>query len=158
MYLKCNPVWNTQQDLILIPNFFFRKLFVEQLNDISILVIWHLKDSYDILWSKNYVLFDFAVHTFKCIFLVCELFKISPIKWCFLKIELLNNKLHGLLPLGGFVSLWWNCITLVWPSGSQKPSRSERHLHFASIRLCLALFFEISEHFHIFEKDVQNSW
>ena len=126
MYLKCNPVWNTQQDLILIPNFFFRKLFVEQLNDISILVIWHLKDSYDILWSKNYVLFDFAVHTFKCIFLVCELFKISPIKWCFLKIELLNNKLHGLLPLGGFVSPSGGFVSLLFDQAV--PKNSQRHL------------------------------
>ena len=46
------------------------------------------------------------------------------------------------------VFLWWICITFVWPSGSQKltalSSRSERHLHFASIRLCLALLFIIS--------------
>ena len=46
------------------------------------------------------------------------------------------------------VSLWRICITFVWPSGSQKlpspSSRSERHLHFSSIRLCLALLFIIS--------------
>ena len=46
------------------------------------------------------------------------------------------------------VSLWRICIPFVWPSGSQKlpapSSRSERHLHFASIRLCMALWFIIS--------------
>ena len=46
------------------------------------------------------------------------------------------------------VSLWWICITFVWPSNSLKltapSSRLERHLHFASIRLCLALLFIIS--------------
>ena len=45
------------------------------------------------------------------------------------------------------VSHWRICITCVWPSGSQKlpspSSRSECHLHFASIRLCLALLFII---------------
>ena len=46
------------------------------------------------------------------------------------------------------VSSWRICITFVWPRGSLKltvpSSRSERHLHFASIRLCLALLFIIS--------------
>ena len=46
------------------------------------------------------------------------------------------------------VSPWRICITCAWPSGSQKLpapfSRWERHLHFASIRLCLALLFIIS--------------
>ena len=53
------------------------------------------------------------------------------------------------------IALWRICITCVWPSGSQKlpapSSQSERHLHFASIRLCLALLFtyylnEVSTH------------
>ena len=46
------------------------------------------------------------------------------------------------------VSPWWICITFVWPSGSQKlpapSSQSECHLHFVSIRLCLALLLIIS--------------
>ena len=46
------------------------------------------------------------------------------------------------------VSLWLICITFVWPRGSLKltapSSRSERHRHFASIRLSLALLFIIS--------------
>ena len=46
------------------------------------------------------------------------------------------------------VSLWWICITFVWLSSSQKStapsSQLKRHLHFALIRLCLALLFIIS--------------
>ena len=46
------------------------------------------------------------------------------------------------------VSFWRICITLVWPRGFLKlaaPSnRSERHLHFVLIRLCLALLFTVS--------------
>ena len=46
------------------------------------------------------------------------------------------------------VSPWQICITFVWPRGSVKltvpSSWSERHLHFASIILCLALLFIIS--------------
>ena len=46
------------------------------------------------------------------------------------------------------IAPWRICITSVWPRGSlklQRPSsRSELHLHFASIRLCLALLFIIS--------------
>ena len=46
------------------------------------------------------------------------------------------------------VSPWRICIFFVWPRSSLRltePSiRSERHLHFASIRLCLALLFIIS--------------
>ena len=49
------------------------------------------------------------------------------------------------------VSPWRICITFVWPRGSLKltapSSRSERHLYFASITLCLALLFIISIHF-----------
>ena len=49
------------------------------------------------------------------------------------------------------VSLWWICITFVWPKDSLKLtapfSQSEPHLHFASIRLCLALLFIISMYF-----------
>ena len=45
------------------------------------------------------------------------------------------------------VSLWGICITFVWPRGSIKlpapSSQSECHLHFALIRLCLALLFII---------------
>ena len=45
------------------------------------------------------------------------------------------------------VSPWRICITFVWPRGSLKltapSSWLERHLHFASIRLCLALLFII---------------
>ena len=45
------------------------------------------------------------------------------------------------------VSPWRICITFVWPSGFQKltapSSRWERHLHFSSSRLCLALLFII---------------
>ena len=58
----------------------------------------------------------------------------------FFPIELLNSKLH--------VSPWQICIAFVWPRGSLKltapSSQSERHLHFAYIRLCLALLFIIS--------------
>ena len=47
------------------------------------------------------------------------------------------------------VSPWRICITFVWPSGSKKLpapfSWSERHLHFALIRLCLILLFIISK-------------
>ena len=46
------------------------------------------------------------------------------------------------------VSLWQICTTFVWPRSSLKlPAPSswwERHLHFASIRLCLDLLFIIS--------------
>ena len=46
------------------------------------------------------------------------------------------------------VSPWRICITFIWPSSSQKltapSSPSECHLHFALIRLCLALLFIIS--------------
>ena len=46
------------------------------------------------------------------------------------------------------VSPWRICITFVWPRGSLKltapSSQSERHLHFASIRLYPALLFIIS--------------
>ena len=46
------------------------------------------------------------------------------------------------------VSPWRICITFVWPRSSLKlaapSSRLERHLHFASIILCLALLFIIS--------------
>ena len=64
-------------------------------------------------------------------------------------IELLNNKLHGLSHLWWFsVSPWGMCITFVWPRSSLKltapSSWSERHLYFASIRLCLDLLFIIS--------------
>ena len=50
--------------------------------------------------------------------------------------ELLNNKLHGGLvsPAGGFESL----------KLTAKSSQSEHHLHFTSIRLCLALLYIIS--------------
>ena len=46
------------------------------------------------------------------------------------------------------VSLWRICTTFIWPRGSIKLpapfSQSECHLHFASIRLCMALLFIIS--------------
>ena len=44
-------------------------------------------------------------------------------------IELLNNKLHGLLPPGGLVS----------PSGGFASLLFDQVGHFASIKLCLAL-------------------
>jgi hypothetical protein len=46
------------------------------------------------------------------------------------------------------VSPWRLCITFVWPSGSLKlpapSSWSECHLHFASIRMCLAMLLIMS--------------
>ena len=64
-------------------------------------------------------------------------------------IELLNNKFHGLSPSGGFVSPSGGFASLMFdqavPQKLPAPSsQSERHLHFASIRLCLALLFIIS--------------
>ena len=54
----------------------------------------------------------------------------------------------GYCPWWFSVSLWWICITFIWPRASLKltapSSQSERHLHFVSIRLCLALLFIIS--------------
>ena len=62
-----------------------------------------------------------------------------------------NNKQQlswVIAPWWFFVSLWRICITFIWPRSSLKlkapSSQSERHLHFLSIRLCLALLFIIS--------------
>ena len=60
----------------------------------------------------------------------------------------LNNKRWVIAPWCFSVSPWRICITFIWPRGSLKllvpSSWSEHHLHFASIRLCLALLFIIS--------------
>jgi hypothetical protein len=63
----------------------------------------------------------------------------------FLTIELLNNKLHGLSPPGGLVSHSGGFASLLFDQGV--PYYSYYHLadlHFALIRLCLALLFIIS--------------
>ena len=58
------------------------------------------------------------------------------------------------------VSLWRICITFVWPSSSLKlpvtSSQSECHLHFALIRLCLALLFIISILLFLFWIEIVN--
>jgi hypothetical protein len=62
-----------------------------------------------------------------------------------------NNKQQiswVIAPWWFFVSLWRICITFIWPRSSLKlkapSSQLECHLHFLSIRLCLALLFIIS--------------
>ena len=77
-----------------------------------------------------------------------------------LHIEIMKQQTSWVIALWWFcVSLWRICITLVWPSNSLKltasSSRSEHNLHFASIRLCLALLLIISIEFTLQKKNKQ---
>ena len=66
----------------------------------------------------------------------------SPVSRSNQSIDQINNKFHWLLPPGGFASLAFDqAVSQKLPAPS---SQSKRHLHFASIRLCLALLFIIS--------------